>query len=428
MNQELRIKGKSKFKIKDIKLAGAGKLKIEWAENHMPVLMEIRKEFEKKKPFKGWKIATCLHITKESAVLARTLAAGGAIVSLAGCNPLSTQDDVAAALAEEGYFVYGWRGIDNKSYYENINHALDIEPDITIDDACDLVYTAHTSRKELLKIIKGGCEETTSGVQRLKAMEKEGVLQYPMIAVNDSRTKHLFDNRYGTGQSAFDGILRATNVLVAGSIVVVVGYGWCGRGVAARAKGLGALVIVTEVDAVSALEARMDGYQVMPIGEASKLGDIFVSVTGGKHVIAEKHFGLMKDGAVLANAGHFDIEIDTVALQKISKKKRIMRPNCVEYTLANGHRLYLLAEGRLVNLSSAEGHSSEVMDMSFSTQALSAEFIRNNYKILSARVYNTTREQDQRIALLKLKSMGVAIDTLTADQKNYLESWKEGTK
>lgn len=417
-----------KNKIKDIKLAEAGKLKIEWAENHMPVLMTIREEFKKKKPFKDWKIATCLHITKESAVLVRTLADGGAVVSLAGCNPLSTQDDVAAALAIDGFFVYGWRGIDNKSYYENINLALDIKPDITIDDACDLVYTAHTTRKELLKTIKGGCEETTSGIARLQAMEKEGALKYPMIAVNDARTKHLFDNRYGTGQSAFDGILRATNVLIAGSVVVVVGYGWCGRGVAARASGLGALVTVTEVDSVSALEARMDGYQVMPIEQASKIGDIFVSVTGNKHVIAEKHFGLMKDGAILSNAGHFNIEIDTVALEKISKKKRTMRPNCVEYTLANGYRLYLLAEGRLVNLSSAEGHPSEVMDMSFSTQALSAQFLRENYRSLGPKIYNTTPEQDQRIASLKLKSLGVAIDILTTEQKNYLASWQEGTR
>lgn len=415
-------------KIKDISLAKEGKLKIEWAENHMPVLMKIREEFKKKKPFKGWNIATCLHITKESAVLVRTLAEGGAVVSLASCNPLSTQDDVAAALADEGYFVYGWRGIDNKSYYENINQALDIKPDITIDDACDLVYTAHTTRKELLKTIKGGCEETTSGVMRLQAMEKEGALKYPMIAVNNARTKHLFDNRYGTGQSAFDGILRATNVLIAGSVVVVVGYGWCGRGVAARASGLGALVVITEVDAVTALEARMDGYQVMPIEQASKIGDIFITATGNKHVIAEKHLGLMKDGAVLANAGHFNIEIDVAALEKISKKKRTMRPNCVEYTLANGCRLYLLAEGRLVNLSSAEGHPSEVMDMSFSTQALSVEYISKNYKSLSAKVYNTTPQQDQRIALLKLKSMGISIDQLTSEQETYLSGWREGTQ
>ncbi len=414
--------------IKDKTLAKEGKLKIEWAENHMPVLMRIREEFKKTKPFKDWKIATCLHITKESAVLTRTLAAGGALVSLAGCNPLSTQDDVAAALADEGFYIYGSRGMSNKEYYDNINYALDIKPDITIDDAGDLFSTVHTTRKELLQHIKGGCEETTSGIHRLRAMEKEGVLKYPMIAVNDARTKHLFDNRYGTGQSAFDGILRATNVLISGAVVVIVGYGWCGRGLAARARGLGGLVIVTEVDAVAALEARMDGYQVMSIDEASKLGDIFVTATGNKHVIEEKHLKNMKDGAVLSNAGHFNIEIDTVALEKISKKKRIMRPNCVEYTLANGHKLYLLAEGRLVNLSAAEGHPSEVMDMSFSTQALSAEYIRNNYQSLSPQVYNTPPEQDQRIASLKLRSLGVTIDTMTVEQKKYLSGWQEGTQ
>jgi len=417
-----------KHKIKDSKLAKEGKLKLEWAESHMPVLMKIREEFKKTKPFKNWKIATCLHITKESGVLVRTLAAGGAIVSIAGCNPLSTQDDIAAALADDGYYVYGWRGIDNESYYKNINLALDIKPDITIDDAGDLFSTVHTTRRELLTNIKGGCEETTSGIHRLYAMEKEGVLEYPMIAVNDARTKHLFDNRYGTGQSAFDGILRATNVLIAGSVVVVVGYGWCGRGVAARARGLGALVVVTEVDSVAALEARMDGFQVMPIDQASKIGDIFVTVTGNKHVIVGKHFESMKDGAVLSNAGHFNIEIDTVALEKLSKKKRTLRPNCVEYTMTNGHRLYLLGEGRLINLTAAEGHPSEVMDMSFSTQALSAEYIRNHYKEMSPRVYNTTPNQDQRIASLKLQSLGVEIDTLTVEQKRYLSSWKEGTQ
>jgi len=417
-----------RHKIKNIKLAKEGKLKLEWAESHMPVLMKIREEFKKTKPFKNWKIATCLHITKESGVLVRTLAAGGATVSIAGCNPLSTQDDIAAALADDGYYVYGWRGIDNDSYYKNINLALDFKPDITIDDAGDLFSTVHTTRRDLLPNIKGGCEETTSGIHRLYAMEKEGVLEYPMIAVNDARTKHLFDNRYGTGQSAFDGILRATNVLIAGSVVVVIGYGWCGRGVAARARGLGALVVVTEVDSVAALEARMEGFQVMPIDQASKIGDIFVTVTGNKHVIIGKHFESMKDGAVLSNAGHFNIEIDTVALEKLSKKKRTLRPNCVEYTMENGHRLYLLGEGRLINLTAAEGHPSEVMDMSFSTQALSAEYIRNHYQEMSARVYNTTPEQDQRIAALKLESLEVKIDTLTAEQKRYLSSWEEGTQ
>lgn len=416
-----------KNKVKDIKLAKEGRLKIEWAENHMPALMEIRNEFKKTRPFKNWKIATCLHITKDSAVLVKTLASGGAVVSLAACNPLSTQDDVAAALADEGYLVYGWRGISTKDYYKNIQYALDIKPDITIDDASDLVFTVHTKRQELLPNIKGGCEETTSGVHRLRAMEKEGALKYPMIAVNDARTKHLFDNRYGTGQSAFDGILRATNVLIAGSIVVIVGYGWVGRGLAARASGLGAHVIITEVDAVAALEAQMDGYQVMTINEASKRGDIFITATGNKHVMIEKHLRQLKNGALLANAGHFNIEVDTVALERISKNKRTMRDNLVEYILPSGNKVYLIGEGRLVNLASAEGHPSEVMDMSFSTQALSAEYISKNYKTMLPKVYNTTPEQDQRIALLKLKSMGITIDGMTSEQKKYLSGWKEGT-
>jgi adenosylhomocysteinase len=415
------------YKVKDIKLAKQGKLKLDWAEDHMPVLMKIREEFKKTKPFKNMRIATCLHITKESGVLVRTLAAGGAELSLAACNPLSTQDDIAAALADEGHHVYGWRGINNEEYYENINHALDLKPDITIDDANDLLFTIHTKRTELLKDVKGGCEETTSGVLRLQAMEREGVLKYPVIAVNDAKTKHLFDNRYGTGQSAFDGILRATNVLVAGSVVVIVGYGWCGRGLAARAKGMGGIVIVTEVDPVAALEARMDGFQVMSMTEASKLGDIFVTATGNKHAINGSHIKLLKDGAILANAGHFNIEIDSVSLEKIAKKKREMRPNCMEYTLPNGNKVYLLAEGRLINLSSAEGHPSEVMDMSFSTQALSAEYISKNYKSFEPKVYNTLPEQDSRIAALKLESMGVKIDSLTAEQKKYLASWDEGT-
>ncbi len=414
-------------KIKDIKQAKEGKLKIAWAENHMPVLMNIQQEFKKTKPFKDWKIATCLHITKESAVLVKTLASGGAMVSLAACNPLSTQDDVAAALANDGYYVYGWRGVNSQEYYQNIHHALDIKPDITIDDASDLVFTVHTTRLELLKNIKGGCEETTSGIHRLRAMEKAGALKYPIIAVNDARTKHLFDNRYGTGQSAFDGILRATNALIAGSVVVIVGYGWVGKGLAARAKGQGALVIVTEVDAVAALEARMDGHQVMPIAAASKTGDIFITATGNKHVISKKHLEQMKDGAIISNAGHFNIEIDTIALEKISQNKAKIRPNTVKYTLPNGHNIYLIAEGRLVNLVSAEGHPSEVMDMSFSTQALSAEYIRKHYQTMSPKVYNTTAAQDQRIALLKLQSMNIHIDKLTPEQIKYLGSWQEGT-
>lgn len=416
-----------KHNIKDISLAKEGQLKIEWAQNHMPVLMSLRARFAKEKPLKDWKIATCLHITKESAVLVETLAAAGATVAIAACNPLSTQDDIAAALVQNGHFVYGWRGLSNKDYYDNINLALDLKPDITVDDACDLIYTAHTKRQELLANIKGGCEETTSGVKRLKIMESEGVLKYPVVAVNDARTKHLFDNRYGTGQSSFDGILRATNILIAGSNVVVVGYGWCGRGIAARASGFGASVIITEVDPVAALEARMDGYQVMEMKDAAKIGDIFITATGNKHVIREEHFNEMKNNAILSNAGHFNIEVDTVALDRISTDKKTLRPNCVQYTLTNKRKLILLAEGRLINLSSAEGHPSEVMDMSFSTQALAALYIALNYKSLKAKVYNMPFETESEIALLKLNSMGIAIDKLTPEQVKYLNSWQEGT-
>lgn len=416
-----------KNKIKDISLAPKGQLKIEWAQNHMPVLMTLRARFRQEKPFKNWKIATCLHITKESAVLVETLSLAGAVVAITACNPLSTQDDVAAALAKNGHLVYGWRGLNNSDYYKNINLSLDLKPDITIDDACDLIYTAHTKRQELLSNIKGGCEETTSGVKRLKIMEKEGVLKYPVIAVNDARTKHLFDNRYGTGQSSFDGILRATNILVAGSNVVIAGYGWCGRGLASRASGLGANVIICEVDSVAALEARMDGFTVMEMKEAAKLGDIFITATGNKHVIREEHFKLMKNNAILSNAGHFNIEVDVKTLEKISVKKKQLRDNCVQYTLADKRNLLLLAEGRLVNLSSAEGHPSEVMDMSFSTQALASLYIVKNYKNLKAKVYNMPFETESEIASLKLKSMGISIDKLTGEQKKYLSSWKEGT-
>lgn len=416
-----------KSKIKDIKLAPLGELKIEWAENHMPVLMSLRARFIKEKPFKNLKIATCLHITKESAVLVETLAAAGATVVIAACNPLSTQDDVAAALAKHGHLVFGWRGLNNEDYYKNINSALDMKPDITIDDACDLIFTVHTKRQELLTKIMGGCEETTSGVKRLKIMEKEGVLKYPVIAVNDARTKHLFDNRYGTGQSAFDGILRATNILVAGSNVVIAGYGWCGRGLAARASGMGANVIITEIDPVAALEARMDGFSVLKMEEAAKIGDIFITATGNKHVIREEHFKVMKNNAILSNAGHFNIEVDTKILEKINVKKKQLRDNCIQYTLPNKRMVLLLAEGRLINLSSAEGHPSEVMDMSFSTQALAVLFIVKNYKNLRPKVYEMPFENESEIAEMKLKSMGISIDRLTEEQKKYLASWKEGT-
>ncbi len=415
------------YRVKDISLAAEGKLKIEWAQDHMPVLMTLSEKFKKTQPFKGYKIATCLHITKESAVLLKTLAAAGAQTAITACNPLSTQDDIAAVLASEGHKVFGWRGLSNEQYYENINLALDLKPDITIDDACDLIYTSHTTRKELLGKIKGGCEETTSGVKRLKIMEKEGVLKYPVIAVNDARTKHLFDNRYGTGQSTIDGILQATSVLLAGKTFVVVGYGWCGRGIAARANGMGAEVVVTEVEPVAALEARMDGFKVLPIQEAAKIGDIFVTATGNKHVISRNHLMLIKDGAILANAGHFNLEIEVSALEKLAKKKRLIRPNCIEYTLGNKKRLYLLAEGRLINLSAAEGHPSEVMDMSFSTQALACLYIAENYRTLKPKVYNLPYEQESEIAYLKLKSMGIEIDSLTPEQKKYLAGWQEGT-
>lgn len=417
-----------KHRIKDIKLAKQGKLKIDWAESHMPVLMKIRDKFKKEKPFKGLNIITCLHITKESAVLLRTLSAGGAKAAITACNPLSTQDDVAAALADEGFPVYGYRGINNKEYYENINLALNLKPDITVDDACDLIFTVHTKRQELIGKIKGGCEETTSGINRLQVMEKEGVLKYPVIAVNNARTKHLFDNRYGTGQSSFDGILRATNILVAGTTVVVCGYGWCGRGIAARAKGMGAVVVITEVEPVAALEARMDGFNVMTINEASEVGDIFVTATGNKHVIRGEHFKMMKNGAILSNAGHFNIEVDTEALEKKAVKKREMRTNCMEYTLSNGKKLFLLAEGRLVNLSSAEGHPSEVMDMSFSTQAMACLYISKNYRDFKPKVYPFPMDYERMIATYKLEAIGIKIDKLTAEQEKYLSSWQEGTK
>jgi len=415
------------YKIKDLKLAGVGKKKIYWAWKHMPVLGAIGEEFEKEKPFKGLTIGVSLHVTKETAVLVQTFHKGGALVALCGCNPLSTQDDVAAALADEGFNVFAWRGQNHNQYYACINAVLDFEPDITIDDGCDLISFLHLKRRQLLPKIRGGCEETVMGVNRLRAMEKEGILRYPVISVNDACTKHLFDNRYGTGQSSLDGILRSTNILFAGKKVVVVGYGWCGRGVATRARGLGSQVIVCEVDPIKALESVMDGFTVMSIAEASKVGDIFITVTSNAAVISYDHIMTMKEGAILANAGHMDMEIDVATLKKKAKKATEIRPNTLEYLLANGRKIYLLGEGRIINLVGAEGHPSEVMDMSFSTQALSTQYIANHYKQMQPRVYNTTIEQDQRIASLKLKSMGITIDELTAEQKKYLSSWKEGT-
>jgi adenosylhomocysteinase len=414
------------YKVKDIGLAPKGELLIEWARDHMPVLALISKRFQVEKPLKGIKIGACLHATKETAVLIRTLEVGGAQVSLCGSNPLSTHDDVVAALATTGTKVYAWREQSTEEYYWCLNKVIDQGPTITMDDGADLVNTLHSKRTEKLKGVKAGSEETTTGVIRLRAMYKEGALKYPIIAVNDTPTKHMFDNRYGTGQSTIDGILRASSVMLAGKVFVVVGYGWCARGVAMRARGMGSHVIVTEVDSTKALEAVMDGFQVMPLIEAAKKGDIFVTVTGDTKVIDEQHLKLMKDGAMLANSGHFNVEINIPALENLSKGKRRMRPDLDEYELKDGRKIYLLAEGRLVNLSAAEGHPSEVMDMSFADQALVAEWIMKS-KGLNVSVHDVPREIDEMVASIKLQSMGVRIDELTAEQKKYLNSWREGT-
>lgn len=412
-------------RIKDPSLEEQGRLKIEWAEGHMPVLMEIRRGFSRKKPLSGVTVGFALHVTKETAVLVRTLMAAGAKVAIAGCNPLSTQDDVAAALAGEGVDVYAWRGQSNREYYENINSVLDHNPQVTIDDGGDLVFMIHKKRRKLLTSIRGGCEETTTGVIRLRAMEKDGALKYPVIATNDADTKHMFDNHYGTGQSTIDGILRATNILFSGKAVVVAGYGWCGSGIAARASGMGANVVICEVDPVKALRAVMDGYRVMTMKEASRLGDVFVTATGDVDVINESHIKNMKDNAVLANAGHFDVEIDIAGLRKLSRSRKTIRDNVELYTLKDGRRIYLLAEGRLVNLASAEGHPSEVMDMSFANQALACVYVFESG--LEPGVYGVPKEIDSRVARMKLKTLGVAIDSLSARQRGYLTSWEEGT-
>jgi len=416
----------SNYKVKDLNLAEKGNLLIEWASRHMPVLSQIKKRFEKEKPLEDLRIGACLHVTKETAVLVEALRAGGAEVALCGSNPLSTQDEVAAALAKSGIHVYAWRGESTEEYYWCVNQVIDHEPVITLDDGADLVSTIHSSRREALRRLMGGTEETTTGVIRLRAMAKEGKLKYPIIAVNDAYTKYLFDNRYGTGQSTIDGILRATNVLLAGKNFVVCGYGWCGRGLAMRAKGMGAKVIVTEVDPLRALEAVMDGFQVMPLMEAAEKGDIFVTTTGNIHVIRKEHMLKMKDGAIIGNSGHFNVEINIPELEAISVSKRTVRPNLEEYALKNGRRIYLLAEGRLVNLASAEGHPSEVMDMSFSNQALCVEYIAKNPS-LKPQVYPVPREIDELVARLKLKGLGIKIDQMTEEQKNYLSSWEAGT-
>lgn len=417
-----------KYDIKDISMAPKGKLRIEWAEQRMPVLRLIRERFKKEKPFKDIRISACLHVTTETGVLMQTLKDGGAEVVVCASNPLSTQDDVAASLVEHFQIpVYAIKGEDNDTYYAHINNVLDKEPMITMDDGADLVSTIHTDRRDLAKNIIGGTEETTTGVIRLRSMESKEVLMFPIISVNDANTKHFFDNRYGTGQSTVDGIIRATNILMAGSVVVVCGYGWCGRGVAMRARGLGANVIVTEIDPLKALEAAMDGYRVMPFMEAASIGDVFVTLTGDIRVIREEHFKLMKDGAIICNSGHFNVEIDIEALERICVKKRRIREYVDEYTLKDGRRINLLGEGRLINLASAEGHPASVMDMSFANQALCVEFLAKNGKDLGKKVYTVPKEIDEQVAKLKLDSMGIRIDELTDEQRNYLSEWTMGT-
>jgi adenosylhomocysteinase len=416
------------YHVKDIKLAPKGKLKIEWAGNNMPVLNLIRERFTKQKPLKGTRIAACLHVTTETANLMLTLKAGGANCVVCASNPLSTQDDVAASMVKDyGISVFAIKGEDAKTYYKHINKTLDHKPHITMDDGADLVSTIHKQRRELLSDILAGTEETTTGVIRLRSLEKNNLLAFPIIAVNDADTKHLFDNRYGTGQSTVDGIIRATNHLLAGSIFVVCGYGWCGKGVAMRARGEGAIVYVTEINPLRALEAAMDGFCVLPIKEAARKGDIFVTLTGDINVIQREHFILMKDGAIVANSGHFNVELDIPGLEKLSVKKRQMRDFTVEYTLRGGKRIYLLGEGRLINLAAAEGHPASVMDMSFANQALAAEYVRKHHKEFENKVYSVPRDIDKNIAALKLKAMGIKIDVLTAEQEKYLASWELGT-
>jgi len=416
------------YDIKDIAKAPEGKNRIEWADHHMPVLNLIRARFAKEKPLAGYTLAACLHVTTETANLVRTLKAGGATVALCASNPLSTQDDVAASLVKDyGIAVFAINGEDKKTYYKHIHQVLDFKPHLTMDDGADLVSTLHSERRELLPGVVAGTEETTTGVIRLRAMAHDGALAYPIIAVNDSKPKHFFDNRYGTGQSTIDGIIRATNHLMAGSTVVVAGYGWCGRGFAIRAAGMGAHVIVTEVDPVKGIEAAMDGFRVMPMAKAVPLGDVFVTLTGDINVVRPEHFSKMKDGAIVCNSGHFNVELDLEGLKKISKSVRIVRPLVEEYTLKNGRRVHILAEGRLINLAAAEGHPAVVMDMSFANQALGAEYLVKLKKPLSKDVHVIPTKIDDKIAEMKLASMGIKIDRLTPEQKKYLASWQMGT-
>ncbi len=417
-----------KHDVKDLGLAPKGKLRIEYAEAEMPVLRLIRSRFEKEKPFKGLRMSACLHVTTETANLALTLVAGGADLVLCASNPLSTQDDVAASLvADYGIPTYAIKGEDGVTYYKHLEAAIAHKPNLTMDDGADLVASLHQNHANLIPNVLAGTEETTTGVIRLRAMAQDGALKFPILAVNEADTKHLFDNRYGTGQSTLDGVIRATNLLIAGKNVVVCGYGWCGRGVAMRARGHGAIVIVTEVDPIRALEAAMDGYLVMPISEAAKIGDIFVTATGDINVIDEAHLKLLKNGAVLANTGHFNVEINIPALEKLAKSKRHVREFAEEYEYADGRRVFLLGEGRLINLAAAEGHPASVMDMSFANQALGSEYMITRGKTLTPAVYVIPKDIDREIARLKLHSMGRSIDTLTAEQEKYLASWKEGT-
>ena len=416
------------YDIKDIKLAKNGLLRIEWANQSMQVLNNIKNRFAKEKPLKGVSIAACLHVTTETASLMQTLKAGGAKITLCASNPLSTQDDVAASLVKHDKIsVFAIKGEDNKTYYKHIHSALDIKPQYTMDDGADLVSTIHSERQELIENVRGGTEETTTGIIRLKSMAADGVLQYPIIAVNDAKTKHFFDNRYGTGQSTMDGIIRATNRLIAGSNFVVCGYGWCGKGLALRARGMGANVIVTEVDPTAALEAVMDGFTAMPIRQAARIGDFFCTVTGNINVIRKEHFQIMKDGAIVANSGHFNVELDLKGLESIAKSRRTIRPFVEEYVLENGKCINVLGDGRLINLAAAEGHPSSVMDMSFANQALSVEYMVNSKKSLGNTVYPVPEEIDKAIAREKLTSMNVKIDRLTPEQKKYLASWSFGT-
>jgi adenosylhomocysteinase len=416
------------YDVKEIKLAKEGLLRIEWANQNMPVLNKIRKKFAEETPLKGIRLAACLHVTTETASLMQTLKAGGAKIALCASNPLSTQDDVAASLVKNDKIsVFAIKGEDNETYYKHINSALDIKPQYTMDDGADLVSTIHSERTELIKNVRGGTEETTTGIIRLKSMAANGVLQYPIIAVNDAKTKHLFDNRYGTGQSTIDGIIRATNRLLAGSNFVVCGYGWCGKGLALRAKGMGANVIITEIDPTAALEAVMEGFRVMPIRQAARIGDFFCTVTGNINVIRKEHFKIMKDGAIVANSGHFNVELDLNGLESITKSRKEIRPLVEEHVLENGNRVNILGDGRLINLASAEGHPSSVMDMSFANQALSIEYMVKSKKRFENDVYPVPEEIDNAIAREKLSSMKVKIDTLTAEQKKYLASWSMGT-